>query len=207
MTIETWLAFVATAALILLLPGPTAIYLITQSLINGRRVTLPLSCGVVLGDFICISCSLLGLSALLAISATAFTVLKLFGAAYLIYLGISMIKHGGIEWDQAENTSRSSALFLFKSVFLITALNPKGIIFFSAFMPQFVNPQFEAIPQLMVLGATFISLAFINAIGYCLLSASLSSLFASLRTRRWINFSGGTALIGAGAITAISKQS
>ena len=84
MTLEVWLTFVFTATLILVIPGPTIIYVVGQSLTHGRKASMPLSLGVVLGDALCITLSLLGLSALLSMFSTAFIVVKYLGAAYLV---------------------------------------------------------------------------------------------------------------------------
>ena len=129
MAIDMWLTFVITATVILAIPGPTIIYVITQSLTHGKKATLPLATGVSLGDATCILLSLLGLSTLLAVSSIAFTVVKLLGAGYLIYLGVSMLKNG-IRINKPKKVNKEfNPKPLFKNAFAITSLNPKGIIF------------------------------------------------------------------------------
>ncbi len=132
MNIEIWLAFVLTATVILAIPGPTIIYVIGQSLTHGNKAVLPLATGVVLGDATCILFSLLGLSAILVISSVAFTIIKFFGAGYLIYLGFSMLKQGMNISKLKSNIQTFNFKSMFKSVFIINSLNPKGIIFYSA---------------------------------------------------------------------------
>lgn len=132
MNIEIWLAFVLTATVILAIPGPTIIYVIGQSLTHGNKAVLPLATGVVLGDATCILFSLLGLSAILVISSVAFTIIKFFGAGYLIYLGFSMLKQGMNISKLKSNIQIFNFKSMFKSVFIINSLNPKGIIFYSA---------------------------------------------------------------------------
>ena len=95
MSIETWLAFVATSTILLVIPGPTILLVISYALGQGWRAALPMSIGVALGDFTAMSLSMLGVGALLAASATLFTVLKLVGGAYLIWLGIKLWRAGG----------------------------------------------------------------------------------------------------------------
>ena len=90
MPIETWLAFVAASAVLLVIPGPTILLVVSYALGQGRRVALPVAAGVALGDFTAMTLSMLGLGALLATSATLFTVLKWIGAGYLIWLGIKL---------------------------------------------------------------------------------------------------------------------
>ncbi len=207
MTIEVWIAFVLTSSVILMVPGPTIIFVVSQSLINGRKSTVPLVAGVVTGDILCMFFSLLGLSALLALSATLFSILKFVGATYLVWLGISMLRernNGGIENVEVNKVERNK---LYRKTLTITTLNPKGIIFFSAFMPQFVNTSVSAAPQLIVLATTFLVLAFFNALLYSFLAKSVSSFFENKQHKKLFNITGGTALIGAGVVTASAKYS
>lgn len=201
MTIQLWVAFVFAAMLILIIPGPTVIYAVGQSVFHGRKAVLPLMSGVVCGDAICILCSLLGLGALLATSSALFGWIKLAGAGYLLYLGITMFRSG----VQIQNMNQPQHVFnaplLAKRIFTITALNPKGIIFFSAFMPQFVNPDNPIVPQFVILGVTFLLLAMINMLLYTSLAGKCSELFQSPRLARWFGYGGGTALMSAGLLT------
>ncbi len=206
MNIEIWLAFVATAIIILIIPGPTIIYVIGQSLSHGRKATLPLTLGVGSGDLTCILFSLLGLSTLLMVSSVAFTVLKLIGAAYLIYLGVSMLKAGFIIKSLEKTTNRFNSNSTFKNAFAITALNPKGIIFHSAFMPQFIDRTQNVMVQLIILGSTFLILALINTLLYSLLADKFTRLFNAQNFTKWFNVGGGTALIGAGIYTLTSER-
>src|SRR5215475_2530864 len=95
MTLETWLTFVAASAILLIIPGPTVLLVVSYALGQGWRAALPMAIGVALGDFTAMTLSMLGVGALLAASATLFTVLKWIGAAYLIWLGIKLWRAGG----------------------------------------------------------------------------------------------------------------
>ncbi len=95
MTIETWAAFAAASAVLLVIPGPTILLVVSYALGQGWRTALPMAVGVALGDFTAMTLSMLGIGALLMASATIFTVLKWIGAAYLIYLGIKLFRAGG----------------------------------------------------------------------------------------------------------------
>ncbi len=202
MTIESWLAFVVTASIILTIPGPTIIYVIGKSLLHGKKAVFPLSAGVVLGDATCILFSLLGLSALLAISSLAFTAVKLLGAGYLIYLGLTMLMSSIQSMKINDAPEPFYAKLLFRNVFAVTALNPKGIIFYSAFMPQFVNPTGNVPIQFIILSSTFLILALLNTLCYSLLSGQFAEMFRSRIIARWFNGTGGVTLVGAGVLAA-----
>ena len=206
MSLEVWLTFVITATLILVVPGPTIIYVVGQSLAHGRKASIPLSIGVILGDAICITLSLLGLSALLSIFSTAFVIIKYLGAAYLIYLGVKMVKSNShLNTHQIETTNYNSKV-VFRDVFLVNALNPKGIIFYSAFMPQFVTDQNNILFQFVVLATTFLCLALMNVAFYSLLASKASDLFRSITFTKAFNLTGGLSLICAGLYSATIER-
>ncbi|MEM8699037.1 MAG: LysE family translocator, partial [Pseudomonadota bacterium] len=152
MTIEVWLAFALASAALLAIPGPTVMLVVSYALGHGRRsgwATVP---GVTLGDFTAMTLSLLGAGAILATSATLFTLLKLVGAAYLVWLGIGLWRSA----PAALTTERRKGALrdMFFSSYVVTALNPKGIVFFIAFVPQFIDPEAPALMQFVVLEAT-----------------------------------------------------
>jgi threonine/homoserine/homoserine lactone efflux protein len=210
MTIEIWLAFVVMAAIVVLIPGPTIILVIGHSLAHGRRSTLPLVAGVALGDFTAMSASLLGLGAIMAASAALFTAFKFIGAAYLIYMGVSMWRAQPTLTEavnQQENAvAQRSRGSLFRNAYLVTSLNPKSIAFFIAFMPQFVRPGSHGPAQLLILGATFLLLATVNATMYAFCAERLRTVINTPRAKRVFNRVGGSALIGAGVLTAAMRR-
>ena len=207
MSLEMWIAYVIAAMIVLVIPGPTILLVISQAIAHGRRSVIPLAAGVTLGDFTAMTLSLLGLGAILAASAALFSILKMIGAVYLIYLGIKLWRanpeNHEINFAAAETSNRS----LFKSAFIVTALNPKGIVFFVAFLPQFVNPQSQTAPQLLILGGTFLLLASINATLYAVFAGHLRDTMQNAKVRRWFNRCGGSVLIGAGIFTAAIQRS
>ncbi len=206
MTIEVWLTFVFTAAIILVIPGPTIIYIIGQSLTHGRKASIPLSAGVISGDALCILLSLLGLSALLTLCSTTFLFIKYLGAAYLIYLGIKMIRSNLIIDTRQIEISTFSAKSIFRDVFFVNALNPKGIIFYSAFMPQFVNQQQNLFFQFTILSITFLSLALINVVAYSLLASKTNAFSKSQKFTNIFNLTGGFSLVCAGLYSATIEK-
>jgi threonine/homoserine/homoserine lactone efflux protein len=145
--------------------------------------------------------SMLGVGALLAASATLFTALKLAGAAYLIWLGIKLWRAGGT-LNVEPRRDRASTLRMLGHAWLVTALNPKGITFFVAFLPQFLDPRGDVVAQLLVCEATFLTLAFANAFGYALAAARAGALVRDPRSVGLFNKAGGTLLIAAGVATA-----
>ena len=207
MNMELWIPFVLAATLILIIPGPTILLVISQAVTHGRRSVVPLVAGVVIGDFTAMTLSLLGLGALMSASAALFNIFKWLGALYLIYLGIKLwklnLKNNSVQYNEKETSARS----LLKSSFIVTALNPKGIAFFVAFLPQFIDPLKPALSQLTLLGGTFLFLATLNAALYAIFAGQLGEHMRKRKIRKWFNRCGGSALIGAGIFTAAIQRS
>ena len=200
MTFESWAAFTAASAVLLIIPGPTVLLVVSYALGQGWRTVLPMTVGVALGDFTAMTLSMLGLGALLAASATLFTILKWVGAAYLVYLGIRLWRAGGT-LDAAPRTDAVSAAKMLGHAWLVTALNPKSITFFVAFLPAFLDPRADFFTQMVVFETTFLVLAFANAFGYALVAARARGFVANPRAIGIVNKVGGGLLIGAGAAT------
>lgn len=200
MSFETWLAFAAASAVLLVIPGPTILLVVSYALGQGWRTALPMAVGVALGDFTAMTLSMLGIGALLAASATVFTALKWVGAAYLIYLGIKLFRAGG-RLDAEPRTDATPALRMMAHAWLVTALNPKSITFFVAFLPQFLDRNADFVTQMVVFESTFLVLAFLNAFGYALVASRARALVRNERAIRIFNRAGGTLLIGAGVAT------
>jgi threonine/homoserine/homoserine lactone efflux protein len=207
MSLEIWLAFTAATIVLLLIPGPTVLLVVSYALGRGFRTAFPMALGVALGDFTAMTLSLLGVGALLAASATVFTAVKWVGAAYLIWLGLKLWRAGGTLHAEPR-TDAASAWRMLGHAWLVTTLNPKAITFFVAFLPQFLNPHENFLPQMIVFETTFVVLAFINAFGYALVASRARMLVKSPRAIRTINRIGGTCLIGAGvaAVTVRASQ-
>ena len=201
MTLSLWLAFVAASSILLVIPGPTVLLVVSYALGQGWRTALPMAVGVALGDFTAMTLSMLGLGALLATSATLFTVLKWIGAAYLVWLGVKLWRAGGT-FEVAPQTDAVSAAKMLGHAWLVTALNPKSITFFVAFLPAFLDPHADFLSQMLVFETTFLVLAVANAFGYALVASKARGLVANPRALKAINRTGGGLLIGAGVATA-----
>ena len=197
MTIETWMAFTAAAVILIAVPGPTVMLVISYALSRGKGAVI----GVVAGDFTAMTASLLGVGALLAASATAFSIVKWAGALYLMWLGISMWRAPAEPLREEPEVLRDGYRIMLHCYF-VTALNPKSIVFFVAFLPPFVSPEAPLIPQLAILEVTFLTLAMINTIVYALLASRLRQRLRSLRSIKRINRLGGSVTFLAGLIAA-----
>jgi threonine/homoserine/homoserine lactone efflux protein len=209
MSLEHWLAFCAASAILLAIPGPTVLLVISYALGHGRKVAFATVAGVTLGDFTAMTASMLGLGALLATSATIFTILKWIGAAYLIYLGIKIWRAPVAESDEAGNVPEAPKERpgrIFAHAYLVTALNPKSLIFFVAFLPQFLDAHGPVVTQLAIFEITFLVLATANASLYALLAAMARRQIRKPRVQRIVNRTGGTLMIGAGVLAAGWKR-
>ena len=200
MPLELWLAYVATSAVVLAIPGPTILLVLSFSIAHGRKATLPVVAGVALGDSVAITLSLIGLGTLLAASAFWFTIIKWMGGLYLIYLGIKLVYGAGkpVALESGETPTASPGK-LFGNAFIVTALNPKSIVFFIALLPQFISASHAPIPQLWILGITFVVLATIGATCYALFAASIRRFLSTARAQKAYGLVGGGLLCAAGA--------
>ncbi|MCC5993718.1 MAG: LysE family translocator [Rhodobacteraceae bacterium] len=203
MTFETWLAFVVASTVLLAIPGPTILLVISYALGHGRKAAAATVSGVALGDLTAMTASMLGLGVLLMTSATLFTVLKWVGAAYLVYLGIRLWR-APVSIRQAsadtERPSREKPLRIVLHTYVVTALNPKSIIFFVAFLPQFMNPAQPILQQMVIFEATFLVLATANAAFYALMASMARNSIRKPGVQRAVNRVGGSMMIGAGVV-------
>lgn len=206
MNIELWIAFVAASSVLLIIPGPTILTVISYSISHGHRVKIPLITAVALGDSTALVLSLLGLGTLLVQSAFWFQVVKWIGGLYLLYLGIKLFMAGVKPTELNSSENNDSGWKLFANTYLVTALNPKGMVFFIAFLPQFISSAHELSQQLWILAITFVVLAAINATLYALFAGQARTLLSSARTQRIFNFTGGSLLSIAGIWALTAKR-
>ena len=193
MTLTTYLLYVAAVALLILTPGPTMLMCMTNALNHGPRKAMTSVAGSVAAVLCVMLLSAMGLGALLAASETAFTVAKLIGAAYLIWLGIKTFRSEAAVFDDtAKDDSSSQRRSFFLRGFLVGASNPKAVLFFAAFFPQFLNPAAPFVPQFAILALTFMAFEF-TVLTCCALGVSrIAPLLRSSRAVRWFNrVSGG----------------
>ncbi len=207
MPLEIWLAFVAASTALLLIPGPTVLLVLSYAMSQGRRVAIASAAGVAMGDLLAMSASLIGLGAIVLASATVFSVLKWIGALYLVYLGVQLLRANprhGLEADAEPGTI--TARKIFGHTLAVTALNPKSIAFFIAFVPQFVATDRPLAPQFAILIATFVGLAALNVLVYALLADQMRARIRKVSVLRNLNRVGGVALIAMGLLTASLRR-
>jgi threonine/homoserine/homoserine lactone efflux protein len=183
MSLEIWLAFIAASAILLIIPGPTIILVVAQSLSHGRQATAWLVGGVMLGDFTAMTLSLTGLGALLTASSMLFTIMRWLGGLYLIWLGVSLWRNKETGVVEAAPSEESGPALL-RSAFIVTALNPKSLLFFFSFLPQFISPEESFRSQALLLIVSFVVLAGINAAIYSILAGKSDRAWARPLFRR-----------------------
>jgi len=203
MPFETWLAYTLVTATFLLIPGPTILLVISYSLIRGRQSVFALVLGVVLGDVVAMIFSFIGVGLLLQTVTIVFQFLKWVGAAYLISLGIRMWRSDSESIELSENIDNEAWHAIMANTFVVTALNPKSIVFFLAFLPQFINSEKPFITQSLILGSTFLILAIISVLFYSLLASFTGKQLRISHIHRWTNRIGGFLLICAGGMIAL----
>ncbi len=205
----TFVLFVAAALVMLIVPGPSVLYIVARSVSGGRGAGLISVLGVQTGAMVHIAFAALGLSAILASSAVAFSVVKWLGAAYLVWLGLSRILGRDKEEDVTVEPERLSRVY-WQGV-VVNVLNPKTALFFLAFLPQFVDPaRGPAWTQVLLLGATFVVLALCSDGLYALLSGTaggwLRQRMKEKTFRRGQRFVSGGILIALGAVAAVAGK-
>lgn len=214
MPLHIWIAFVAASAVLLVIPGPTVLLVVGDALANGRRKAWSTVFGVGCGDAMAMGLSLAGAGALLRASAAAFAVMKLLGGTYLIYLGIRSIAgarqgNGSLEARAARANSGlpPGPAQRFTKAWAVTVLNPKSILFFVAFLPQFISAHTSFVSQAAILMVTFVSMAMTNASMYSSLAGLLGEKLTLPATQRRTGYAGGGILIAAGTLTLTSSRS
>lgn len=189
-TPSTVAVFLVAAFALAVVPGPAVTYIVTQSIDQGRRAGLVSALGVATGGLVHVAAATVGLSALIASSAEAFTVVKLVGAAYLIAVGIRRILSGD-EDERAEGGLRAPLTHIYRQGVVVNVLNPKTALFFLAFLPQFVDPDRGAVwPQVALLGTLFVLVAVLSDMTYALVSDAIAGRLrrtgTAARVRRWL---------------------
>jgi threonine/homoserine/homoserine lactone efflux protein len=207
---STFALFVVAALVLLVVPGPSVLYIVARSIEGGRTAGLVSVLGVQTGAMVHIAFAAVGLSAILASSALAFSVVKWFGAAYLVWLGLRQII-GRDEGDKDVTVEPARLSRVFSQGVIVNILNPKTALFFLAFLPQFVDPaRGAAWTQILLLGATFVILALCSDGLYALLSGTaggwLRRRMKGATFRRGQRFVSGGILIALGAVAAVSGK-
>lgn len=179
----TWLLYTAAALGLSLTPGPNGLLALTHGALYGVRRTSFTIFGGALGFTIIIAASMFGIGALLAASANLLIVLKWLGGAYLVWLGIQVWRSPAISADKNVNQPMLSRIAVFRQGLLSAITNPKGILFFVAFLPQFLEPEASLVLQFVVMAATFVVIEILFEYGVAAGSSKLQPLLARLGKR------------------------
>jgi threonine/homoserine/homoserine lactone efflux protein len=200
------LAFALVALLLIVVPGPSVLFVIGRALALGRRGGLLSVLGNALGELLQIAAVALGVGVVLAQSLLLFAVVKFAGAAYLIYLGIQAIRHRAGGPTAAAPSRSAPAARILREGFIVGATNPKSIVFFVAVLPQFVDYSAGAIPlQLGILGAVFLLIALVSDSVWALAAGTARHWFARSPKRiSALSTAGGVMMIGLGGTLALT---
>ena len=200
--------FLTASVALLLTPGPVVLYVVARSVSQGRRAGLASVLGAELGNSLHAVGAALGLAALLASSALAFSGVKYLGAAYLLYLGVRKLARPGAEASAAQREVPAASLRgIFAQGVVVAVLNPKTALFFLAFLPQFVDPARGApAAQILTLGALFVGLGLVSDSAYALLAGTFGRwLWGHPRFTRGERYVSGAVYLGLGALAAVSS--
>ena len=203
---STLLVFAFASLVLIAVPGPSVIYIVTRSIEQGRRAGLVSMLGVEAGGLVHVAAATLGLSALLTSSALAFAIVKYAGAAYLIVLGVQALRRGARNRPQAAIACSGGRLF--RQGLLVNALNPKVAVFFLAFLPQFVDPARGPVAaQVALLGLCFIAIAVVSDGVYALAAGGVGErLRRSIVVRRRLERTSGAVYLALGTAGALSGE-
>jgi threonine/homoserine/homoserine lactone efflux protein len=191
---STWWIFVCMETVLCLTPGPAVLFVLSSALKSGARKSIASNLGILAANLVYFALSATGIGALL-LSSKLFLAVKWVGAAYLVVIGLRLlIGHKSVVSEPLEALNDHKSHHLFFDGFTVQISNPKAILFFSALLPQFLNPHAAVVPQIVILGATSGLIEFSILLGYGMAGASLSPRYA-----RWTNRVAGGLLIGAGA--------
>jgi threonine/homoserine/homoserine lactone efflux protein len=207
-TISTLLMFVAATLALLVVPGPAVVYIVTRTVAQGRTAGLVSVLGIHVGSIVYVVLTSLGLSALLLASSTAFQIVKWLGVAYLVWLGVQKLWLQRTDDGSVAEPPRMSNWRIFGQGVLVNILNPKTLVFFVAFLPQFVDPARGSVAwQLLFFGIGFIVLGILSDGTYALLASVLAGRLRRTPTaRRRLDLSSGLVYLALGAVAATVSQ-
>jgi threonine/homoserine/homoserine lactone efflux protein len=205
MDLGLYAAFLAASVVLILVPGPIVTLVIAEAVRRGRFVGFATVLGATLAGAVQLALIVLGLATLVAAFSGLFEIVRWAGAAYLVYLGVRAIAGAGRASEAEPLTPAAYAGAAFRRGLLVSLSNPKTLMFHSAFLPQFVDPSLPAGPQLAILGASFIVVAFVLDSCWMLLASSLGARLVTRRARALLDRASGCVLIAGGLALAARK--
>ncbi|PCJ85841.1 MAG: transporter [Hyphomicrobiales bacterium] len=206
MELSVYLTFVAACIAVVIVPGPTVTVIIANSLRSGTGAGLAIVAGTQLGVFVILCVLATGLSTIIEFVGEAFVWIKLIGAAYLLYLGISLWRAGGSALNVEKAREKTTFKRMFIQGFIVILANPKFLFFFGVFIPQFINPQGDAVLQTFIFGGTFMVVATVLDAGYAFLAGGAGNLLTQTRIRIVQRISGSLLILG-GIWMALQRRS
>jgi threonine/homoserine/homoserine lactone efflux protein len=198
-------AFLLASLVLAATPGPGVLYIVTRSLVQGRRSGLVSVAGVALGNLGNAFAASIGLAALFAVSSLAFTMVKYAGALYLVFLGVQMLRSLPVE-NSSPIPNAASLSRVFRDGFVVALLNPKTTLFFAAFLPQFLSPDAPPMFQGMALGALFVAIAAVTDSAYAFAAGAVAPKLRGSVARGIGRRLGGGMFIGLGVFTALAES-
>ncbi len=202
MDLNLWIAFVVSTAVIVAIPGPTVMLVVSHALTHGSLLAMGTVSAIALANIVLIGLSYLGIAALLSASDLLFSAVRICGALYLIHIGARMFRAGSTV--SVPESRATSALRLARQGFVSTLLNPKSFVFVVSFFPQFMNPDAPSLPQIVVLTASFLGVGIPVISVYVLLAGRIGARFNGGRHLKVLHRTAGSMLVltGVGALFA-----
>lgn len=203
---ELYLAFCAASAALIAMPGPVVSLVIANSLRLGTRAGLTTVAGAGIGNFILIVSAAIGVTTILSLLADLFDVIRILGALFLIYMGIKAWRSQGMALPEDEQASQTRGWTLAGQAFLIGLTNPKAMLFYIAYFPQFIDPSLAVGQQVAILCVTFAGIAFVMDSGYALLAGKVRPYLMDARRAMIRARVTGALLIATGIGIALSGR-
>lgn len=207
MSLQTWLLYTAAVLVLIVTPGPSVLMCVTHGVNHGARRTLFSAFGSITAVVGIMACSAVGVGAVLAASEGLFQAVKWLGVAYLFYMGVSTFRDPAsrLELPAARSAAASPRALYIKGL-LVGASNPKALLFFTAFFPQFLDPARPQLPQFLILGATFVAFELMSLMTYASFAARVAPWLAQQGRARLFNRLSGSAFMGAAVLLATVKR-
>lgn len=206
MSLTAWIAFTLAYTLMAVAPGPVILLVVSYAIAHGRRTALAVVTATVLGDATCLAAAVFGVGALLAASATAFTILKFTGAVYLVFLGVKLWRAPPVPAVAEPGAPQRSLGRVFVHAYLTTVLNPKSVLFFMVFVPQFMAPRAPLLPQLAAMEASVLLCGVMVDGSYSTFATNLRRFIRAPKARRAVNRLTGGTLVAEGVLTAFWRS-
>ena len=196
MTLEAYIAYIAACIILSIVPGPNVTVIIANSLRGGTRAGMATVIGTQLGVFIALAVLAAGLQVIIQSAGVVFEIIRLIGAGYLMWLGYKLLTAGGrLQMTEPGQSTEKTSTYFWQGC-LVFLSNPKALVFFGAFIPQFVDPARDAFSQVLLLGATFMIVTTTLDSGYALAAGKAGRLLSKSRVLFVERFSGGCMIAG-----------